>query len=260
MSGWDDTSWTTRVVSGAVAVTANDYFVSFQSLSAPSSATLPAANQVVPGREYVIQKDASAQTVTISSTSLVDGSSVALPAGSVAGVRVFSDGTTWWSSAKFGVGGSGGSAIVPVVGTIETGNVTMPNVGSTWTPVVGIEMAPLPAAVGDYVTFTPSFMWQPGASKFLELAVISGSTIVRFGSTEDGTPSTAGEGDPALYPGLSTFGTSGAHMNFVVTSGDLDSGHIRFIVAHVGTGTTSVVYASANYPFRYALENHGAVA
>ncbi len=86
MSGWDDTSWTTRVVSGAVTVTANDYFVSFQSLSAPSSATLPAANQVVPGREYVIQKDASAQTVTISSTSLVDGSSVALPAGSVAGV------------------------------------------------------------------------------------------------------------------------------------------------------------------------------
>jgi hypothetical protein len=51
----------------------------------------------------VVQKDAAAQTITITPASgLVDGAaSVTLASGAVHARRLFCDGTGWWSNANF---------------------------------------------------------------------------------------------------------------------------------------------------------------
>lgn len=141
---------------------------------------------------------------------------------------------------------------------ITTGNITLANTGSTWTPVPGVELA-IPAAVGDYVELAANFMWQPSGSQWLELAAVSGASIVRFGSTETSSPTTVGEGDPALYVAPGTYRTSGAGMGFIVTAPDLDTGTVRFVVATKGTSGAAALYASANYPFRWTAKNFGPV-
>lgn len=104
MSGMDDKNWTTTVTAAtAYTVLDTDYFVSFQVLTGATAATLPAPSSNLRGREYVLHKDASAQTVTITPASgTIDGAaSVTLATGAVHARRVFCDGTVWWTSASF---------------------------------------------------------------------------------------------------------------------------------------------------------------
>lgn len=142
---------------------------------------------------------------------------------------------------------------------ITSGNLNpIPSTSGAWAPLPTTEIQ-MPAAVGDFVEATPSFMWQPGGTCFLDLCAFTGvSTIARYASTGTASPAAANEGDPALYPGTA-FVRSGASFGFTVTSGDLDSGNVRFAVAARSDGVSAVLYASTNYPLRWTVKNYGPV-
>jgi hypothetical protein len=102
MSGMDDKNYTVRIVAATFTVTENDYFISVQAPAALVVANIPAASAANAGREYVIQKDATAtQTVTITPASgnIDGGATKVLAAGALHGARIFSDGAAWWTSA-----------------------------------------------------------------------------------------------------------------------------------------------------------------
>lgn len=102
MSGQDDISWTTVVAAGAYTLGKSDYTLSIQGATGAVAVTLPAPTGLA-GREYVIHKDAAAQTVTITPASgnIDGGASVTLASAAVHARRVFCDGTGWWTSASF---------------------------------------------------------------------------------------------------------------------------------------------------------------
>lgn len=140
---------------------------------------------------------------------------------------------------------------------VTTGNIALPNTAGSWAAVPGLEIT-IPANVGDYVELSPSFMWQPGGTAFVDHAVIVGSTLVRYASSGTGTPAAANEGDPALYPGAA-FVKSGVSFGFTVTSGDRDGSVVRFVLASHSDGVSATVYASSNYPYRWTVKNYGPV-
>jgi hypothetical protein len=152
--------------------------------------------------------------------------------------------------------GSVASASVRVAGPtyITSGDVTLP-ANASWTVVAGFELD-IAAAVGDYVELSPSGMLQTTGSDFFDLAVIVGLAIVRRSSTGTASPTPVDEGDASLYPNPGTFRTTGTLFNFVVTSGDRDSGNVRFALIAKGVGG-SKVFASANYPWRWTAKNYG---
>jgi hypothetical protein len=103
MSGMDDISYTLRVSAATSNVlTANDYVLLLQSLTGATAVTLPAPSGLS-GRIYIVEKDASAQTVTITPASgNVDGAAnVTLASGAVHAKQFVCDGTGWWSVASF---------------------------------------------------------------------------------------------------------------------------------------------------------------
>lgn len=153
-------------------------------------------------------------------------------------------------------GGTGLKAIRQAY--ITSGNITLPATAGAWAPVAGVELA-IPAAVGDWVEISPSFMWQPVSNDaFLDLGATVGASTVRYGSTGTGTP--AVEGDPAMYFAPGTYGKVGAHFAFQVTAPDLDAGNVRFTMNSAGTVAASTLYASGAYPYRWIAKNYGAVA
>lgn len=104
MSGNDDLSFTTTKTSAtSYTMTKSDYFLTLQSLTGATAVTLPDPTTVPSGRPFYVQKDGSAQTVTISSagSGQVDGgASVTLATGAVHGRIIISDGTNWWTVAQ----------------------------------------------------------------------------------------------------------------------------------------------------------------
>lgn len=103
MSGQDDLSFTTTITAAtAYTMTKSDYFLTLQSLTGATTVTLPAPSTVPSGRPFYIQKDGSAQTVTITPASgnIDGGASVTLATGAVHGRIVISDGTAWWTVAQ----------------------------------------------------------------------------------------------------------------------------------------------------------------
>lgn len=141
---------------------------------------------------------------------------------------------------------------------VTTGNIVLPSTGGLWAAVSGLELD-LPAAVGDYVELTASFMYQPSGGTFIDPAVIKGAALVRYASSGGPAPATANEGDPALYNAPGTYRSSGVHFGFTVASGDLDAGSVRFVIAALSNNTGAAVYASANYPLRWTAKNYGPV-
>lgn len=144
---------------------------------------------------------------------------------------------------------------------VTSGNIIIPSTGGTWAALTGMELD-LPAAVGDYVELTASFMYQPAAASFIDAAVISGATLKRYASSGGSSPTTAngtGEGDPSLYSAPGTYRTSGFHFGFTVAAGDLDTGNVRFVMAALSGGAGAALYASTDYPFRWTAKNYGPV-
>lgn len=146
------------------------------------------------------------------------------------------------------------SAPVPTVRSawITTGDTTLPSTSGAWAAVAGYELA-IPATVGQWVEIGAHGMRSNTSSAFLDIAVIVGSTLVRFLASGTATPGT--EGDPGFYFS-SNFTTQSASRGFVVASGDLDGGNVRFVVAAKATGT-GTLYSSTNYPFYWRALNLG---
>lgn len=144
---------------------------------------------------------------------------------------------------------------------VTSGDIQLPNVGSTWTLLGGLSLS-IPAQVGDYVELALIMMINPGNSdNFLDAAVVVSGSAVRYASNGTGTP--ASEGWPALYPSPGGFRTTGAIFSVVAEAGDLDGGNMTFGIASVGPGNSVAgdpkIYASTAYPFAWRAINHGEV-
>lgn len=157
-----------------------------------------------------------------------------------------------------------GFALKPYVRSayIISGDITpLPNTASTWQTLMQagtgqpFELA-IPAAVGEWVEISASFMAQLAANSFLDIGVMVGTSVVR--SLSSGTAIPAVEGDPALYPNPSVYRASGFSKGFTVTSGDLDAARVRFVLSVKGVGTGSL-YASTAFPFYWRAVNHRTV-
>lgn len=140
-------------------------------------------------------------------------------------------------------------------GTVTAGDFTSTNVGSTWTLATGIVTTGITASVGDYVWFVPSLMVNPAGSTSLDVVVKVGASFARYASSGTGTPAT--DGDPSLYGDAGYLGSGTTVFDFVVESGDLSSGTLTFAVVYKGTGTTTIIHASTDYPWRWRCLNFG---
>jgi hypothetical protein len=140
---------------------------------------------------------------------------------------------------------------------VTTGNATLPDTGGTWQILSGFQLS-IPASVGDYVELGAHGMRNNTETGFLDIAVVSGSTIVRYLAT--GTSSPAVEGDPGWYPtGPSApFPNQAASRGFTVTEADLNAGNVTFAVVVKAAGA-GVLYASPDFPWYWQAKNHGPV-
>ncbi len=139
---------------------------------------------------------------------------------------------------------------------IASGDTSLPNTSSAWEALPGFELD-IPAVVGDWVEIGVHGMRSDTNTAFVDIAVVTGgvsNTIQRFLATGTGTPGF--EGDPGWYPN-NNFSTQSSPRGFVVTSNDLDTGAVRFVVA-VRAGGSGTLYSSSNYPFYWRAINLGA--
>lgn len=149
-----------------------------------------------------------------------------------------------------------GATLGTASGYVTTGNVTATNVGSTWTQVGALAFS-IGAAVGDYVMFVPTVMTTSTSDTHYDVAVKVGANFVHYASTGTGTPAT--EGDPGLYQDPQTYRTGGGGvMDLVVEAGHLSGGTVTFAMVFKGAGTTRILYASTDFPFRWRAINFGA--
>ncbi len=216
-----------------------------------------------------LSSDGSIKSSAVSSKA--DNSAVVHLTGdeTVAGIKTFSSSpivptpTTSTQAASKGYVDSNIAAQPKVVSQRFTdGNIVLPNTSGAWQALVdgssnNIEVS-IAASAGDWVELSITGMFQPSATSFLDIAIIKGTSLVRFLST--GTSSSATEGEPSLYisPGnFRTFGYGGKGL--VVASGDLDGSNLRFVVA-VKAGASGTFYASSDYPFYMRALNLGPTA
>lgn len=103
MSGFDNTSYTTRTSAGSTTLTDNDYVLLVLVAVGAVAVTLPNAALIQPGREYVVYKDAAAQTVTITpAAGLIDGgANTTLATGAVHSKTFVNDGTNWFTTTAY---------------------------------------------------------------------------------------------------------------------------------------------------------------
>lgn len=151
----------------------------------------------------------------------------------------------------------GTKAVKPAVRSAIIANgsdLTLPNTGSAWQALSGLEID-LPANIGDYVELEFNAMRNSNANAFLDVAVIVGSSLVRYGANNTNSP--AVEGNPAFYTQSSFIGHAGV-FDFSVTADDLDGGNVRFVMACKASGS-GTLFDSTNYPFRWRAFNHGPV-
>lgn len=154
------------------------------------------------------------------------------------------------------VSGGGGTLVVRSA-YITSGVVNLANTAGTWQVVLQadnttpFELA-IPAAVGDWVEADVNGM-RTGTNK-VDLAVISGSTLVRF--LASGTSTAASDGDTGWYDSGGSFALHGGARGFSVASGDLDTGTVRITLVTSGTGSGQLE-ASASDTFYWQVKNYG---
>lgn len=104
MAGTDPQAFTTRAVSAATTLTANDYVVMCTASSA-YAVTLPDSESIVPGRPYYIVKDAGANAITITPFDAGDtingATTLALAASAYHAAVLVNDGNVWWAVALY---------------------------------------------------------------------------------------------------------------------------------------------------------------
>lgn len=149
---------------------------------------------------------------------------------------------------------SGGTAVTAVSAYKTSGDTTFPNTAGVWQAVSGFELA-IAAAAGDYVELSVSALRTATANAYTDVAVIVGSSLAWYASSNTGTP--AIEGEPGWYNDPA-FITRPGPVFLTVGAGHLDSGQVRFVVA-AKAGGTGTLYSSTNYPFRWCAKNYGAL-
>lgn len=132
-------------------------------------------------------------------------------------------------------------------------DATLPNTAGVWQALSGFELD-LPASVGQWVEIGVHAMRSNTSSAFLDIAVIVGTTLVRYLSSGTATPGI--EGDPGFYFSNGFTGQS-AGRGFIAGVGDIDTGTVRFVVAVKAQGA-GTLYSSTSYPFYWAAKNLGA--
>ncbi len=104
MSGYDNTSMTTRAVTASTTATANDYILLCDPAGGAITVTLPAVATTQPGRTYYVRTTGTTNAVTIdgNASETIDGAATkALASGAIHAVRIVSDGTAWFTIASF---------------------------------------------------------------------------------------------------------------------------------------------------------------
>lgn len=162
---------------------------------------------------------------------------------------------TLYASPADGGGGGGGTAIKVVQASITTGDVTFPSTSGAWQALSGFEIS-IAAAVGDYLDLSVHALRSQAPTSYIDLAVIVGSSIVRYITT--GTSTAPSEGSPGLYP-ANDFVIYPGPRGFTVASGDRDGANVRVIVACKAAGS-GTLFASTTYPFYWRIINFGAPA
>lgn len=152
----------------------------------------------------------------------------------------------------------GGSAIASLDVVINEEIITLPS-AATWTIVTtsgGTEVgASIPAAVGDRVWFSPSFM-RTGGVVFLDMGIkAAAGGVSRYISSKTGTPRT--QGYAPLYPQSATFPGVVGIREFVVQEGEVDgSGNVKIVLAYLGTTDGSQkIYAGGDYDLGWFIAN-----
>lgn len=139
-------------------------------------------------------------------------------------------------------------------GIVTTGDITLANTAGAWAAVAGLSFL-IPAAVGDQLEFQGAFMFAPTSTSFVEFAVRTAGALVRYSSTRGPLPSV--EGDPTMYNTPGTYrGQGSGSFDFQVEAGDLTAGNVNIVLAS-NSQASGVVYASANFPFRWFAKNYG---
>lgn len=103
MSGFDNTSETTRTTAVATTLTANDYDLLVAAQAANIVVTIPSGALTIPGRTYSVTKDAAAFTVTLTpAAGTVNGAAnIVLASGGFHGAILVNDGTNWFTKALY---------------------------------------------------------------------------------------------------------------------------------------------------------------
>jgi hypothetical protein len=132
---------------------------------------------------------------------------------------------------------------------------TLPDTSGSWAALSGFSLA-LPAAIGDYVEIGAHSQRSQVATAFLDLAVSTSGSLVRYMTT--GTSSPPFEGDSGGWY-ITSLPTQSAPRGFIVTSGDVVGGNVTFVVA-VNAQGSGKIDASSNYPFYWRAVNWGVPA
>lgn len=103
MSGFDNTSFTTRTVAGTTdTLDAKDYFVIYTN-SGAKTVTVPAISALTPGRVFtLINTNTGTITITPSGATINGASTFVTPAGTAAGAgrtTIVNDGTNWFTAS-----------------------------------------------------------------------------------------------------------------------------------------------------------------
>lgn len=153
----------------------------------------------------------------------------------------------------------GGATMTVVKTTITTGNIALPDTSGVWEIVDGVELSTA-AAVGDYVELAAAFLMNlTGGDQFLDFAVVVGSAVVRYATTDTASRPPGDDGLPDLYH-TTTFPRVGGWWGFEVTEDDLDGAEVRFCIVTKGPGgAPRTLYASVAYPMRLRVVNYGPV-
>jgi hypothetical protein len=103
MSGFDNTSETTRTTAVATTLTANDFDLIVAGQTGNIVVTVPSGALTIPGRVYSVTKDAAAFTVTLTpAAGTINGAAnIALAASAFHGAIFVTDGTNWFTKALY---------------------------------------------------------------------------------------------------------------------------------------------------------------
>lgn len=104
MSGFDNTSYTTRSVTATTTLTNNDFVLFADPAGGAITVNLPAVATVVPGRRYIVRTTGTTNAVTLdgSGSETIDGATTkALASGAIHGCEIINTGSAWLTISSF---------------------------------------------------------------------------------------------------------------------------------------------------------------